>query len=423
MNIKLGVLGEKKSVQRVQEIGKQFPAIDILPFILSEPYNINIQTETTILCDALLYTDYCFYMEALKQKRKQIMFYIDCDEYSILSSILRIGKFSKTKCLSIDYPENIKQIDFTNDLAVTEYTLISNSFSKEDHLNVQKIIDFHKELFFQKKIDLILTSRSDVYNKLSREGLPIHCIIMADKCIVQALEKVVQTLETKRYSINLVITGILFLKESVPIHSHHQIHTEVKKYLSDFCQKNDAILLPNKDNHYFIIGTNKLIQAIKGSYRDFPLLIDVEKLAGCPVDLGFGLGLNPLSSQKNAYSALEACQSEPFSLSYLVNECGEKIGPIGKRKNIDTNKLLHSLVHQARLNNELSYLFIQFIVERNNEPFSSNDIAAFYRVSKRSAERTVKKLLSGDIIKISGKESPYSKGRPRKLFVLHDQKV
>lgn len=419
MKITLGVLGEKTVVQRVQEIAEQFPSIDVLPFILSASCDTAVRTEEARMCDALLFTDYSSYSEALKQKRQQIMFYIAYDEYSILSSILRIGQLSKKKCVSIDYPEDIMHTDFKRDIAGTEYEFISTNYTKQGLFNVQKVIAFHKDLFLQKKTDLILTSRRDVYNGLFQEALPVHYIPMPDKCIFQTLEKVVQTLEVKHDSTDLVMTGILFLKEILPIHMHHQIHTEVRKYVSAFCQKHDAILLPSKDNHYFIIGTNKLIKVIKENYRDFPFMDEVEKLAGCPIGLAFGLGLNPLSSQKNAFLALEACRSDRYSLSYLVNECQERIGPIGQRKHIDTNKLFHTLVHQARLNNELSYLFIQFIIERNNEPFSSNDIATFYQVSKRSAERTVKKLLSGDIIKISGKESPYSKGRPRKLFCLN----
>ena len=79
-----------------------------------------------------------------------------------------------------------------------------------------------------------------------------------------------------------------------------------------------------------------------------------------------------------------------------------------------------NILNIFKLNNELSYNFIDFITDRNNEPFSSNDIAAYYKVTKRSAERTVNKLLSGNVIKVSGEERPYLKGRPRKLFSLNN---
>ncbi len=89
------------------------------------------------------------------------------------------------------------------------------------------------------------------------------------------------------------------------------------------------------------------------------------------------------------------------------------------KKEIDASSLYQALIHDARLNNELSYNFIDFITDRNNEPFSTHDVALFYKVTKRSAERTVNKLLSGNVIKIAGEERPYKKGRPRKLFTLN----
>ncbi|MFD1064616.1 hypothetical protein [Oceanobacillus locisalsi] len=415
MDIKLGVFGEKTIVQRVQEIAKQLPSIDVLPFISSDADDMLNQTAGAMMCDILLFTDYTY----AHQKYKQTILYIDYDAYSILSSVLHAGKFSEKKCLSIDYPEDIQASDFKHDIEATEYTLITTSYNKNNLLSGQEVTAFHKELFFQQKTDVILTSRNDVYRTLLHEKLPVQRIQILDKHIFRTLEKVVQTWETQNTVSYSVITGIFFFKETIPASVYLQIHTNIRNRLDDFCQTYDAMLVQDKDNRYFIIGTGKLIQVLKESYRNFPLLYELEELAGCPVGMAFGLGVNPLASQKNAYTALEACQSEPSSISYLVNTYQETIGPIGRHKNIDTNKLLHALVHQARLNNELAYLFIQFIVERNNEPFSSHDISAFYRISKRSAERTVQKLLSCDIIKMSGKERQYTKGRPRKLFILN----
>ncbi|MDY0409577.1 hypothetical protein [Paracerasibacillus soli] len=45
-------------------------------------------------------------------------------------------------------------------------------------------------------------------------------------------------------------------------------------------------------------------------------------------------------------------------------------------------------------------------------------MAQYYQVTKRSAERTINKLLSGQVIKVVGEEKPYVKGRPRKLFQI-----
>src|SRR5699024_12801164 len=92
------------------------------------------------------------------------------------------------------------------------------------------------------------------------------------------------------------------------------------------------------------------------------------------------------------------------------------IGPLGVKKEFNASMLYQSLIHEAKLNNELSYNFIGVIEIRNNEPFSSNDIAKHYGVTKRSAERTIKKFGAGNVIKEIGEDMHYVKGRPRKRF-------
>src|SRR5699024_9996590 len=102
-----------------------------------------------------------------------------------------------------------------------------------------------------------------------------------------------------------------------------------------------------------------------------------------------------------------------------VNDRKDRIGPLGVKKHINTSRLYQALIHKARLNNELSYNFIDFITTRNNEPFSSRDVASFYKVTKRSAERTVNKLLSGKVIKVVGEEQTYTRGRHSNLIQIY----
>ncbi len=102
------------------------------------------------------------------------------------------------------------------------------------------------------------------------------------------------------------MTGILSLKESLPIHLHHQIHTEIRKYLSEFCKKYDAMLLPTKDSHYFIIGTSKLIKVIKENYRAFPLMDDVEKNCRKPDCAGIRARSEPSFFSKTCLSGLRS---------------------------------------------------------------------------------------------------------------------
>src|SRR5699024_9533809 len=186
-----------------------------------------------------------------------------------------------------------------------------------------------------------------------------------------------------------------------------------------FAKRTDATVIQNADQTFTIIGTDKLLHHLRAHYRDFPLLQEMKTRLKLPIHMVFGLRLNAKESADNASLALDSCKHSEHSICYIINERQEIIGPIGIKKEIDTSSLYRALIHDARLNNELSYHFIDFITERNNEPFSTNDIAQFYQVTKRSAARTVNKLLTGEVIKVSGEERPYTKGRRRKLFTVN----
>src|SRR5699024_10482775 len=131
-----------------------------------------------------------------------------------------------------------------------------------------------------------------------------------------------------------------------------------------------------------------------------------------------GYGLTAKESTNNAQLALDESINTGENSCYIVNKQEEAIGPIGIKQSFNKTRLYNELIHKARLNNQLSYNFIQYITMRNNEPFLSEDVAKFYKVTKRSAERTIKKLSTANIINHVGKERPYVKGRPRKLFQL-----
>src|SRR5699024_9590323 len=189
--------------------------------------------------------------------------------------------------------------------------------------------------------------------------------------------------------------------------------------LLQFAHRTYATVLPYGDNQFVLFGTRGTLDHITNHYRDLPLLKEVEQTLHVSVEIGFGLGMTTKQAEDHAKLALEVCAKTTESSCYIVNERQDLIGPLGVEKHVNTSKLYHALIHKARLNNELSYNFIDFIKLRNNEPFSSADIATYYRVTKRSAERTIHKLKTGRVIKEVGHEKPYIQGSPRKLITIN----
>ncbi|BAC15029.1 hypothetical protein [Oceanobacillus iheyensis HTE831] len=417
MKTKIGVFGDMETVHRVRNLAENYSQMELLPFFCSSTSEVMDKIERAFMCDMLLFTDYCSYQKASEKiKKKQTLIYVDYDEYTFLSSILRLKTLYSLNRISTDVPKEIHINDLLQDMQMSDIQVHAYEYEKNRIIPESDIAFYHLKLYNEGKIDGVLTSKVAVLEYLKAENVPVYQLQLPNKNIIDALEKTQELIDLAEHYSTQLVTGIISIKEGDKI-TQNQIN-ELNNCLNVFSDETDAMLIPCKNNHFLLVGTKKLLQNLKNHYRDFPLIQEMEGIVASPVNIGFGFGLTPSSSLKHAQQAHSQCNAETHSISYIVNERQETIGPIGIKRDIDTSKLFHALIHKARLNNELSYNFIDFIIERNNEPFSSNDIADFYKVTKRSAERTVNKLLTGDVIRVAGEERPYLKGRPRKLFSL-----
>lgn len=421
MKGKVAVFAREGMEDRLNRLAKEHPKIEIMPFTYHHTDQIFTLFERAFICDIYLFTEPLAYLYVKdKLKRKRIPFIkIHVDEYMIFRAFyeLEVAKKQPLHRVSIDLPDKQPLEMVLKDMRESSPSLYVYNYIEDNDVTVEKIAAYHEDLWKRGKVDHVLTSSIDVKNKLSEAGIPTSTIELAYPNLDAAAKETESLITLNKNDNSLVVSGYVTVKEGHPA-DKDTIYV-MKSILKEFTKKTDSALLETADQKFILFGTKALLDHIKESYGTFPLLSKMKSEVNVPINIAFGLGLKANQAQHHAEIALDRCETEDVSIAYVVNEREEVIGPLGVKKHIDTSKLYQALIHKARLNNELSYNFINFIKERNNEPFSSHDVAAFYNVTKRSAERTVNKLLSGEVIKVSGEERPYEKGRPRKLFTLN----
>ncbi|MFD2045314.1 hypothetical protein ACFSTA_16640 [Ornithinibacillus salinisoli] len=429
MKIKLAVFGRNELINRFRSCVAQHKDIEIIPFTYRKAIETVDLLEKAFMCDTYVFLEslpYLYAKQKIEKKRLPIV-QVAFDEFMVLTSFYHLKNTYNQSLdrLSIDVLDRSHVTEVLTELVLRDRDIYTYSYGQDNIVDIPKIVSFHQKLWDDGKIDHVLTSLDEVEQKLKEIGIPTISMIIPhinmEKAIVQA--KSITTLNMSKSA--QIVAGFAKIKDIEILKNKHgelyvqQLQEKLQQILWKFGEKTFASVFTNHENHYVIIGTRGVLDHITNHFRDFPLLQEIEESLKTAVDIGFGLGLTAKQAEDHAKLALEACSNNKNSSCYIVNDRGEKIGPLGVKKHFDTSQLYQALIHKARLNNELSYNFIDFIKIRNNEPFSSNDIAAFYSVTKRSAERTVNKLLSGEVIKIVGEEKPYVKGRPRKLFQIN----
>lgn len=425
MKVKMAVFGHQEIINRVEHDIKDKSHIEMIPFTYSQAQETTELIDKAFMCDVYVFTDvlsYMFAKEEVKKKRLPTVRML-IDEYAILTAFYKLKKRHGIQLnrLSIDVSHEDYVMQMLNDLSVKDQTIFTFSYQDEDLIDVDKIVGFHRQLWNDGKIDYVLTSSEDIAKELKKDHIPTHCIKVPARHISEAIDEAEKMIMLNKQTSKQIVSGHIYLKdehtgEIAPQHIIRNVHD----VLLTFGRQTKTAILLHSDYHFTLFGTRDLLNYITSNFRTFPLLEKIKQTVpeNIIVNLGFGFGLTTKEAEKNANLAIEKCHEKREHNCYIVNEREEVIGPIGVKRNFDTSKLYDDLIHKARLNNQLSYNFIQFITNRNNEPFSSHDIALHYKVTKRSAERTINKLLSGNIIKHVGEERPYLKGRPRKLFQL-----
>lgn len=429
MVVKVAVFGGEDIVKRINKYIEGQEAIKMIPFT----YNRSAETvqliDKAFMCDIYLFAGalpYFYAKDKIDKKRLpavQVVF----DEYMILRNLhhMKNEYCRQLNRLSMDGPDEKYINNVLKELNLDDKEIYPYCLAGDQHVTVDKIVGHHQRLWNDGKIDYVLTAIDEVEQRLSELGIPTTSMVIPEINIQHAIEQAKAMATFNKSKSNQIVSAFIRIKNFHEIKATageeiaQELMLKLHQILLKFGQKTQASIFPDTHYQFVLFGTRGVLNHITTHYRDFPLLIEIEATLQVPVDIGFGLGLTAIQAVDNAKLALKTCSETEESTCYIINERQDAIGPLGVKKSFDTSRLYQELIHKARLNNELSYNFIDFITIRNNEPFSSNDVATYYNVTKRSAERTINKLLTGEVIRIAGEERPYLKGRPRKLFTLN----
>jgi len=422
MKTKIAVFGRGELIDRLRDYSDNQNDIEIIPFEYSETKEITHLIDQAFMCDSYVFLEplpYLYAKDYLK-KRRLPMINVSLDEYMILTTFYKVKNIDQKPLhrFSIDILNKSNVDEVIAELNLNPREIYTYSYENQP-INIQTIVHYHLKLWNEKKIDYVLTSIIEVKEQLLEIGVPTIFMHIPKMNIIDVIEKAKSVTALNKSKSTQIVAGYVQIKHLFTQQKdEEELLNELHDILQKFGRQTNSSVLQNNMNQFMLFGTRDMLDHITKHYRNFPLLRQIKELLNIEVDIGFGLGLTAKQAEMHAKIALKTCMESELGSCYIVNDRKDRIGPLGVKKHINTSRLYQALIHKARLNNELSYNFIDFITTRNNEPFSSHDVASFYKVTKRSAERTVNKLLSGEVIKVVGEEKPYTRGRPRKLFQI-----
>ncbi|PKJ53913.1 transcriptional regulator [Bacillus sp. SN10] len=416
MMIKIAVVGSKEFMDNFLSIAHKLEGIEIDPYVYLHPAESSELLKCLKPCDVIFFSGALPYYMA-KEIREQLRIpsmYLQQDETTVASSLLAVMYHQglQSHNISIDLVDRSFITNVFHDIGIKEHPQVLDyenmRWSKDE---IDRIIDFHVAKYQSGTSHLALTSIHSVYDELQKIGVPSERMIDSTKSIIHGLKDVKIKAElAKSYSatVGACIITSLELRKSV----YEQLDTLSKELRGSFKQVDEmtCILYTTRGDIESIIKTSaidNLFMNIKGM-----------------IAIGFGYGKTVKEAEENAKVAQDFAKNNPIERCfYILTSDKELFGPFPKEQRVQSLKNDHpelvKIAKETKLSPANLSKIIQFSQSNPSLRFTAADLSEYLQVTRRSAERLLKKLVDYGYAHIRGEEMPYQQGRPRALYELN----
>ncbi|USK36602.1 hypothetical protein LIT25_28065 (plasmid) [Bacillus sp. F19] len=428
MTTQIALFGSSAFVDQVQEYTKELAEISIVPFIYKNPNEVVDQIESAKYCDVLLFSGvlpYYFARTALLTYKKPSV-YISNDEYMVSISIFRLlySEGFPLDRISIDLPDRSILLQCLHDfqldeknLWVIDYPFILNN-EVSSSFSTKEIVCYHEQLHKQGKVDITLTSIHAVYDALLSKGIKCQKMIDPKKNILNTIHEAVVKSKLYQTEQSQVAVGYILVEaEEVEDFLAHDI-------LLHFDSEFEGTIQYIEDGLFVFYSTRGTMEKATSFYQTYPLNHYMNNHPLITIKMGIGFGLTSNEAKRNAKIALSHAEKhQSKNIAFIVTDDERIIGPLGEKTSKEyqlksEDKRIQEMSKKAGISVAKFNHFLHFI---NNLPvnrFTAEDISENFNVTRRTAERLMKKLIEQQLVIKIGEEQLHQQGRPRAIYTF-----
>ncbi|GIN90283.1 hypothetical protein J22TS1_13340 [Siminovitchia terrae] len=414
MATKIAVIGPADFMHNITLLAEQIKDVEIVPYIYSQPEESDAITRNLKPCDIVFYSGglpYHFSVEARKHLTIPSL-YMEQDEMTIAVSLLSIvhNQNITLEHLSVDVLDASFFSNVLKNIGAPEanHHVIDFAGMLPAGFDINQIVQFHQELYKSGQTKMALTSISSVYDQLMELGIPAQRMIDPSKALIRGL-------------LNAKAKAELIKKNAAMIavcHMSFPSLTYPNAKVDSFARSIQASVHQRADSTVLLFCTRGDIESFiyTDSFRQF--LQSWEGVA----TVGFGYGETASDAEEHAKIAQRFADHEKTSCAYILTEMKELYGPypddVKFQSLVNVHPELVKLAKSIKISPANLSKIIQFSQYRQTLQFTAADLSSYLQVTRRSAERMIKKLVDHGSIKVVGEEMTYTQGRPRALYEL-----
>jgi hypothetical protein len=295
--------------------------------------------------------------------------------------------------------------------------------------SIQSMVAFHSELYGKNEIQAALTVEHEVFEALSKLGVPCEWITPTDQNIVVALERALLSTETRRSIESQIVVGMLniddFGKQLQLRNSEHEIQRlklEIHRTLIDYVESLDGYLIHIGSDEYLYFTTRGIFERETGGYKTIPLARQVSKALGLSISMGIGFGRSANEAGTHARMALRQAKEAGGNSCFIVREDKTLIGPLEMADPLNynlsvTDRDLLKKTEQVGMTSSYLSRLLQCVARTGKLEFEVHELSDVLDITVRSTHRLLLQWIDHGLVAVAGYVK-VPRGRPKQTYRL-----
>ncbi|WP_047154827.1 hypothetical protein [Aneurinibacillus tyrosinisolvens] len=426
--IRLGLLGADDSIGVIQSVISEYPEFECVPIVYwREEEIVDLLKPVANDFDIWLFSGKVPYSIAKSWGGiTKPMFFTPHTGSSLYKTLLQISYHEQIPMEQISFdnyhPDELERI--LDEAEIKTSHLFLKHY--EGDIDAHELAAYHYELWKSGKTKAAVTCLRTAYLELEQMGVPVYRVLPAKPAIHSVLNLALRTYEMLHFKESQIAVQMIEIdsyvgmaKDTFSTDEIYKIEIKIAEKLLTYANKIHGSLKSAGPGRYVIFTTRGLLQNITGEFTVIPDLEDLGQLKKEVMTCGIGIGKTAYEAEINAGRALFHAR-EYGKGSWMVGFDNKTIaGPLGREEQIThayASKELQKVSEQTSLSISTLSKLKSILGKIGKNEIGAHELAQYMQIMPRSARRILTELEENGIAQVVGEETPYSRGRPRKIY-------
>lgn len=294
----------------------------------------------------------------------------------------------------------------------------------------QNALRHHIKALKEGSADGCATASIDVVNEMNRKGMVCVPIIPTHDTIRAAVSNAMQYHRAKsntKAQIAVIYININFPPEhSLLLSDEYSFMLQkmgITKEIYKYADRISASVAGESLYNYILFATRGALELETNQFQKFELLRWMQDATDYTVSIGVGNGETAVEARHNAFCAMLKAKGHTENTAYVMLADGVPVGPFTceEKESPSDNRqeTVQQVARQAGISANTIHGLYNWSKKIGTEYFTSRELADGMKISKRSADRLLEKLLNAGLASLENNRIISTRGRPTRIIRLH----